>query len=361
MANKIAILGTGNGAYAIAADLSLKGCSINMYAPKDLFPRLEGIQRTKKITASGIINGEGKINIVTFQIEEAIKDVDIICFIMPAYRQEEYAYALAGKVRRSQVIVVFSGCFGSLAIAKILSQAGECPIIAETTSLPFIARRDGVQRVNVISKKKIGIGFFPSGVDQSVLRYLRNTLYAFEVLYNDVVECGLSLTNPVLHIGACIVNLSNIERPDVNFFLYEHGWSPSGMKINVALDRERKAIGKKLGYKIKPLEEFYNFSEDFNWQQFYAFGHGTYSLTKICGPNSINDRYLIEDIPFALVPWMCLGKIVDVDTPITTSVIKIMSIVHDKNWAQEGRSAEKLGIQQMDVKSLKKYICFTNI
>lgn len=51
------------------------------------------------------------------------------------------------------------------------------------------------------------------------------------------------------------MNLSNIEKPDFTFFLYEHGFQPSGLKIDVLLNEERLAIGKALGYQIHALED----------------------------------------------------------------------------------------------------------
>ena len=90
------------------------------------------------------------------------------------------------------------------------------------------------------------IAFFPASAADRYFNQIKTDLYDFPGLYADVLECGLSLINPTVHPGPCLVNLSNIEKPDFTFFLYEHGFQPSGLKIDVLLNRERLAVGKAL-------------------------------------------------------------------------------------------------------------------
>ena len=98
--------------------------------------------------------------------------------------------------------------------------------------------------------------FFPASAGEKYYDQVRKDIYEFPGMYADILECGLSLINPTVHPGPCLVNLSNIEKPDFTFFLYEHGFQPSGLKIDVLLNEERLAIGKALGYQIHALEDF---------------------------------------------------------------------------------------------------------
>ena len=60
----------------------------------------------------------------------------------------------------------------------------------------------------------------------------------------------------------------------------------------------------------------------------------------ICGPNDINSRYLTEDVPFGLVPWAAIAEIVDVPMPLTNGFIDIINVVHEKDWRENGLTAE---------------------
>jgi opine dehydrogenase len=76
-------------------------------------------------------------------------------------------------------------------------------------------------------------------------------------VYADVLEAGLSIVNPGVHSGPCLLSVTAIEnsakRP---FFLYERGVTPASCRLNVQVDNERKAIGRRLGYTLTPTEDF---------------------------------------------------------------------------------------------------------
>ena len=167
----------------------------------------------------------------------------------------------------------------------------------------------------------------------------------------------MSSINPALHSGPCLLNVGAIEywaRGD--FYLYEHGFTPSAAKLDIALDNERKRIGEKFGYKLNTIEDFCELDEGYTWQDMYRAVHGNISLTPIKGPDSIFNRYLTEDAYCGLVTWASLAKIAGVPTPVLDSVINIYGIIHEKDWRKEGRTAEKLGLDGMGIDQIKLYI-----
>jgi len=144
--------------------------------------------------------------------------------------------------------------------------------------------------------------------------------------------------------------------PTINFFLYEHGVTPAAAKLNIALDNDRKALGKAFGYNVSCIEDFTGLSSGYTWQQLYMALHGQISLTPISGPNDIFNRYLTEDAYCALAPWSDIAKQVGVETPVIDSVINIYNIIHGKDWRKDGYSAEKLGISGMNAGQILVYV-----
>ena len=357
---KIAVLGGGNGAHTMAAEFTLKGHTVNMFEMPQFKDGMKKVFETETIICDGVVKGTAKLNMVTDDIAKAVEGCRYICIVAPAFAHEGYAKLLKGHLHKDQVVVTFPGAFSALRLKKEFGNDPDCPVFADANNLPYDARltAKGSDKVNVFGRNPINIAFLPAEAGESLIDEMRKDLFPFEKIYKDVLECGLAIVNPDWHAGPVLFNISRIESPWCNFFLYEDGWTPSACKLNLAMDKERKAVGNALGYNLRPMEDFSGKSEDYEWtwEDLYAAGHGCIGLTPICGPNDINSRYLTEDIPFGLVPWAAIAKIVGVDMPLTNGFIDIINVVHGKDWRMEGCDAADLGIDGMDKEQLLTYV-----
>ena len=353
-AKKIAILGDGNGAHMMAADFVLnKKHKVNMYIYSER-PEVRELMETGTIESMGVISGRAKLNLVTTDIDEAIRDCRYICIVTPAFAHSFYAKLLKGRVKKDQIIVTFPGAFSALQLRNEFGDE-DCPVLADVNNLPYDARLREPTKVECFGCNAVNIAFLPANRGAELIDEMRQDLFPFEKVYKDVLECGLSIVNPAWHTGPCLLSITSIERPTENFFVYEHGWTPSACKVNIVLDNERKEIGRKLGYHLRPMEDFSGMPENFTWQQLYSAGHGSISLTPIAGPNSIWNRYLTEDCPFGLVPWAAIAELIGVATPTTNSIIDLYNIIHEKDWRKEGLTVDELGISGMDKEALLNY------
>ena len=77
-----AIIGAGNGGCAMAAHLSIMGFKVNLYNRSE--DKLKDIRENGGISIRGSINGFGVLNKTTSDIEDAIRDTDIIMITTPA-------------------------------------------------------------------------------------------------------------------------------------------------------------------------------------------------------------------------------------------------------------------------------------
>ena len=84
--------------------------------------------------------------------------------------------------------------------------------------------------------------------------------------------------------------------------------------------------------------------------------HGAPELTPITGPDSIWNRYLTEDCPNGLVPWSELGKLCGVPTPTMDAIISIYSLVHERDWREQGLRLDVLGLDGMTVEQIGRYL-----
>ena len=301
----IAVLGGGNGAHALAADLALRGHRVRMYYRRR---RARQVFETGEIQVSGAFSGTARLELVTDELAKAVAGADYVCLAAPAYSHETYGHMLKGLLDPNQVLVLCPGAFGSLQMRRIWAEA-PAPVIVETNNLPYGARLTGDGQVTVFGRNVVNVACMPASAGPDLLPRLQADLFDIGRLERDVVACGLSLVNPALHPGPCLVNASSIERPDVDFFLYEHGFTPAAAKLALAVDRERVAVAKALGYEdLQPVADFAHIPADYTWQQLYMAIHGNITHTVIRGPNDLEHRYLTEDIPYGLVPWVHLGR-----------------------------------------------------
>lgn len=357
--NVIAVLGGGNGAHALAADLTNRGYLVNLYEMPEFKSNMTRVFETETVSSIGAIQGTFKLNMVTDDIKKAIQDVKYIVILTPAFAHESYARLLKGVVTDKQVVVTIPGAFASLKIKKIIGN-DPCPILVDANNLMYDARLVGPGKVNILELDKIELGFLPAASRDELMPEL-NDMFDICGTFHDVLECGLALINPALHSGPCILNAGPIEYKNNNFYLYEHGFTPSATKIDVKLDQERKEIARVLGYEINPFHCFPNIrhieerGEEYEWQDLYRAAHGDIGLTPIEGPNDIFSRYLTEDAPCGLVPWANIGKAVGVSTPTIDSIVHLYSVFHEIDWWEKGVTLEDLGLVGMTKEQIRHY------
>lgn len=354
MKKTIAILGGGNGAHTMAADLAMRGYQIRMYEDSAFIGKLSVLRDTLSIKCSGVVEGVAKIGMLTDNIAEAIDGADYVAVVTPSTAHCALAEKLKGVIKKEQTLLIYPGGFGALEFRKILGD--ECPVIVQTNNLPYDTRLNGPASIYCSGMSPVSLAIFPADADKSFLDDVMD-ISPYDRIYDDVLECDLSLVNPSVHSGPCLINFAAIEQQDLRgkFCMYEH-FTFGAAKIDLAIDKERKAVGAAFGYKLTPLEDFCEPKAELKWQDIYQKMHGAPELTPITGPDSIWNRYLTEDCPNGLVPWSELGKLCGVATPVMDGITSIYSVAHERDWRGEGITLERMGLDGMTVAQIKEYL-----
>lgn len=357
MVKKIAVLGGGNGAHMMAADMKLSGHEVRMFELPQFAERLSTLFETRTITVTSVVEAEVVLDVVTSDIEEAVTGADYILVVTPAFAHGTYAELLTNHVSSEQVIVTFPGAFAALRFRKAFAHLETPPVVADANNLPYDVRLVGPATLALHGYNNVNIAFLPAERGPQLIEQLRKDLVPFRRVYEDVLECGLSLANPALHTGPALLNVSHIESPTREFFLYEHGVTPSSMKVNIVLDAERKEVGAALGYDLRPIEDFAGIDKGaLTWQELYKALHGEIALTPISGPNSVHNRYMTEDAPYGLVPWANIGAALGVSMPLTNAVIDIYNVIHETDWRANGLGLAELGLEGMSPDEIRAYV-----
>jgi opine dehydrogenase len=368
----VAVLGGGNGGHAVAANLSLNGYKVNFFELPQFAESFERVLRTKEIRIEGIsIDGTAKLNLATTDIQQAIKETEIIFVVTPAFGHKAMAEACAPFVQDGQIIVLMPGSGGSLEFVKIFKQRKVKREItfAETCTLPYGARLKSSGHVSVfIHAVILPTGVFPSKRTNEVIPKLKQ-YYPIITPAKDVLEAAINNPNPVVHPVATLLSATRIEHAKGEFYLYAEGMTPSVARAYESLNQERLSICKALGYQLYHWDnlEFrdYNLGETeeecryriLNTSMDAAFGKdGIYAGIKMKGPEHMKDRYVTEDVPYGMVLLSTLGNLLGVPTPTHDAVIQLSSVVNRTDYWRTGRGMKELDLSKWDKKGLKKFL-----
>jgi opine dehydrogenase len=368
----IAVLGGGNGGHAIAANLSLAGFKVNFFELPRFAESFEKVLRTKEIQIQGIsIDGVAKLNLATTDIQQAIKDAEVIFVITPAFGHKAMAEVCAPFVQDGQTIVLMPGSGGSLEFINIFKQkkVKREVTFAESCTLPYGARLKGPGHVSVLINAIIlPTGVFPSKKTEEVIPKLKQ-FYSMIIPAKDVLEAAINNPNPIVHPVATLLSATRIEHSKGEFYLYAEGMTPAVARTYESLNQERLSICKALGYKLYHWDnlEFkdYNLGETeeecryriLNTSMDAAFGKdGIYAGIKMKGPEHLKDRYVTEDVPYGMVLLSTLGDLMEVPTPTHDAAIQLASVINRTDYWKTGRGMKQLGLSTLDKKGLKKFL-----
>lgn len=361
MSIKVCIMGGGNGAFAAAADLSLRGYRITIYENEHFKSNVEDIMETGIIHCVGVGPvGDAKIYKVTCDLADALSDVDVIMPIAPAYAQENVAKSLLPYIKPGDKIVLTPGSTGgALIFAKVLHDNGklEGVKIAEMHTLPYATRKVDSCTVNIILLcKMMFFAAFPAIYNEEMYNIVKGMYPAIE-LVTDVLETGLNNGNAVSHPAPVVLNAGKIEYYGKHYH-YKEGITPSVAKVNEKIDEERLDICALFGYKpMNVRERLYRMGYCPMKDTLYESYQGsTKVFLPIEGPNDLSGRYLTEDAPCSLVAMAEIAKLVKVATPVMDSVVVLASVLRSENYWVTGRTLEKMGLNGMTINEIRELL-----
>ncbi len=358
----VAILGGGNGGYAAAADLTLKGFNVLLFSrwPEEFNPLREqgGIY---------LIDSAGEqfvpIYRVCHGIEEALQEAEVILVTVPAIAHDYYARACVPHLKNGQIIVLNPGSTGgSLAFKKILKEekTGLDLPVCETNTLTYICRLVGPAKIRITSRTKVHFASLPGKKTKECFQIFQR-LFPDTTARKNVLETSLTNINAVLHPPGMILNAGWIEHTKGDFSYYCEGSTPSVARVMEEVDKERMALCRKLDC---PTDRFldYFYRAGSTSERAYRSGSLYQALQEsepnrfIRAPENLSYRFLTEDVPFGIVPMASLGERLGVPTPTINALIDLASLICERNFRQTGWSVEKMGIKGMSLESLLNYV-----
>jgi opine dehydrogenase len=359
-----AVLGTGNSGQTFAADIALKGYSVNLAEVPEFEENLRVIESKGGIELSGEAgNGFARLNLITTDIQKAIKGIDIIIIGGSAYAHEPFSKALGPHFEDGQFIL-FTSNFGALRFHKWMQEAGITTRVTpvETMSLLYATRATEPGVVACIGvKNHLPVAALPAGRNQEFLDIIHPIFPQFAAAEN-VWLTSVNNLNPIVHPPMVLFNAGRIESTGgEGWNLYADGATESVARIMLAMDAERMTL-------LFPVcKECIAFKDAFeNLYEDYSLAKKSLSETlrqspihgnpAFPAPATVDTRYRNEDLPFGLAPWTSIGRMWGIPTPNIDAVIRIASTMLGEDYFTKGLTVEELGIAGMTAEDLRSMI-----
>ncbi len=357
-----AVLGAGHGGTAMAADLALRGFEVRLWNRS--LERLQAIQQRGGVDLVVAANcplsgGAARIDVATTDIEQAISGADIIMVVVPALGHELVACACAPHLTDSQMIVLNPGrTGGALEFRRVLLEEG-CKanvILGEAETFLFASRVVSPAQSRIFAvKSTVAVAALPAYRTGELLKRLRLAYPQF-VAADNVLQTSLSNVAVMFHPAVMIVNAARIEDQHGNFDYYHSGITPSVARYLEAVDTERLAVAQSVGVRVIPVRKWLYMAYDAPGRDLFEAIQANTGYAGIKAPPTLAYRYLMEDAPMCLVPMISIGEQYGCDMTLMRSITQVAGALLDVDFFATGRTVERLGIDGMDVRRLRRLV-----
>lgn len=348
---RIGILGAGAIAFGAAAQLSQAGHEPVLWSPSGT--RTKQLAAGQPLVASGAIETSFQPRIAS-SCAEAIAGADGVMLALPAYGHKTVIDAAAPHIRNGQPVII-SGhlSFGALYLSKRLHERNvQAPIIALGTTITT-GRQTSVTAVHV--------GTVRASVDMATLPiHAIDEGHAFcTELFGDrfvkrdgLLAIALSNLNPQNHLGIALLNLTRMEHGE--------SWSQGGNitptvgRLIEALDVERLNIARTLGVAVRTVQEHFSCSYGVPIDSVARMNQERHRLgLGGLGPKTIDSRYVLEDVPFGLLPTVLLARLTGCKATLRESGMAMLSAAYGRDFSKENDLLPELGIDRLSVAELQ--------
>lgn len=354
-----AIIGGGHGGQTFAGHVALLGERVRLYSKNEETVRI--INKTKEIVLHHSVEGVGKIEFATTDMEKVLNGVDNIVLILPSNWHEDTTRKMVPYLKDGQKILILpeASC-GALAFRKIMNEMN-CKadvVVAAGCTLPYATRvtRPGECFVHGL-KEEVKIAALPASDNDKLKDAFCSVFPAFKIC-GSVIETSVDNINALMHPAPVLLQTARIEAtPKQTYQYYREGITPSIGELLEAMDKERIDIARAYGFEQRTLKQtyidMYQCGDDS--MKLWELIRNNEGYTGIMNTDSLRSRYILEDIPYSLVAISALGKIMGVGAPCIDAIIAISRAILGTDL-DEGRTAKNLGIDNMTKEEFLKII-----
>ena len=341
----IAVIGAGGTGVAMSAILASRGHSVCLAdtANQDL---LDGAIRAGVLRTKGTFACEGRPDLITTDIGEAVRRSELIICCTISNRDEEIARAIAPWLEERHAVLIGAGNGGSILYHRVLASCGKGNVLTAETAGNFFPARvtgDGESTIGLPLSPKGVTALPPARAAEAAGRFaevweLNPCSSMFEALFNG--------PNLICHSAGCVLNVSAIARSGGKFNLFTDGLSEEMLNVTDALWQEKARVYEAMGCTPSPAPR--GMLAGVMDPQNEDYRH----FRKMDGPGSITHRYITEDVPNLTCFFLSIARAAGVRVPLFEGIVGLLSAAAGRDFYAEGRTLENLGLADLSREEL---------
>lgn len=348
----ITIIGAGNTGIAMAAHAAQAGENVTLWNRSE--KTIEKLQDTHVLHAEGVIEGDFEIDLITTDMKAALKDPDAILITTPAFSHAELAEQIAKYIAHETLIILFPGrTFGALEFLEVYNHFNKDvkQTVAETQTAIYTCRKTAEDAVEILSiKNNVLISSISNKEEdnQNIFDQLPNFIKEHLEPARSMIETSIGNVGLIFHCTPLLLNTGWTENKGHSYMYYREGITPSIGRLLEKIDAERIEVSKALGLEVENVKEWLYRAYEVTGDTIHEAIQKVEPYRNIEAPNTLDYRYITEDVPFGLVPLEAVGKEVGVDMHYTGIIIDLASALLETDYRKTGRTLNSV-FHKLDV------------
>lgn len=341
---RVTILGTGAVALAYASHLAANRHEVSLWSPSGNGIR-DLLVNGGLLHAEGAVAGEFKV-VARPDLANAMASADVVIFALPANAHESVMRVAAPHVRAGQLLVVTPVLsLSALLLAELVAKRGIAPWICVSPTTMLTARRVDGATVKVMTiRGQVEISILPASRSREGLEVMASLFGEMFSLQASLLASSLANINPVAHVPLALMNMTRMEHAET-WLQYEHFTTTVSRVIN-SLDEERLALASAFGFSLGRIED--HFCRSFHTHPDSLAGIARQIVTLRnggpAGPTVADNRFLSEDVPFGLVFYSRVGKMLGIPTPDTDACIALACTAMNRDYPSQNTLWDALAL-----------------
>ncbi|KAJ9461462.1 Tauropine dehydrogenase [Diplonema papillatum] len=366
---QVTICGGGNAAHVMVCDFTLKGYTVNLYAPY----ADEAKQFKKNMPAEGILinyratgrSARARPQRVSKHAEDVIPGSKFIFIPLPVFAHEGTLLDIVPHCDEDACIVALpaTGAFDWCA-ESVFKKLGKRVTVAGISPLPYVCRTAKyAQEVNLLGQKhNVLMATLPGPKVHELAPIIDHMIGSHIERAPTFLPITLIPTNPIMHTGRCygLFVASGYWRERKGYprmVLFYEECDDVSDRVLIQLDDENQKIVKALdevipgstGGKVLKLNQYLKWTtpEIEKWDtpadtfrtnpQFKGVGSPMRMVAPDYWVPNFESRYFTEDIPFGLLTNKGLAELLGVETPMMDTILEWCQKEMGKKWLVNGR------------------------
>ncbi|HWI51694.1 MAG TPA: NAD/NADP octopine/nopaline dehydrogenase family protein [Symbiobacteriaceae bacterium] len=352
---RFAVLGAGHGGMAMAGHLGLMGFPVRLWARNP--HSLDGVAEAGGVTLAGAVEGFGTVEACP-DLEAALTGADTVLVVVPASAHGELARLCAPFLEDGQKVLLMPGrTAGAIEFVHSLRSAGSKAdvLVGEAQTFLYASRRTGpaAARIHGI-KKQVKAAALPARRTFELLEGIKPAFGQF-MPARWIWKTSLDNIGAIFHPTVVLLNTGWVETSRGAFRHYMDGISQSVAGFLEQMDAERVAVARALGVGALTAREWLTEAYGSTGDSLLEAIQQTQAYWGVGAVDTLDHRYLWEDVPTGLVPIAELGRACDVPTPLTDTIITLASAICRQDFRKTGRTLRHLGLEGLSPAQIARY------